>query len=74
MVRLIMRYAPPGGIVGKGVAKLFQREPNIQARRDLRRFKQLMETGEIADQRLALGPRERDPDRTANLGEHPCAH
>jgi uncharacterized membrane protein len=27
---------------------MFQREPAIQARRDLRRFKQLMETGEIA--------------------------
>ena len=48
MVRLIMRYDPPGGIVGKGLAKLFQREPHIQARRDLRRFKQLMENGEIA--------------------------
>lgn len=41
-------YDPPGGIIGKVVAKLFQREPAIQARRDLRRFKQLMETGEIA--------------------------
>jgi len=41
-------YDPPAGIVGKLVSKLFQREPAIQARRDLRRFKQLMETGEIA--------------------------
>jgi uncharacterized membrane protein len=41
-------YDPPGGTFGKLVAKLFQREPAIQARRDLRRFKQLMETGEIA--------------------------
>jgi uncharacterized membrane protein len=48
MVRLVIRYDPPGGIVGKGIAKLFQREPHIQARRDLRRFKSLMETGEIA--------------------------
>ena len=48
MVRLVMRYDPPGGIVGKGIAKLLQREPHIQARRDLRRFKSLMETGEIA--------------------------
>ena len=30
------------------VAKLLQREPSLQARRDLRRFKQLMETGEVA--------------------------
>ena len=41
-------YDPPMGVVGKIVAKMFQREPAIQARRDLRRFKQLMETGEIA--------------------------
>jgi uncharacterized membrane protein len=47
-VRLIQRYDPPGGTIGKGLAKLLQREPKIQARRDLRRFKQLMETGEVA--------------------------
>ncbi|TZG27636.1 SRPBCC family protein [Sphingomonas montanisoli] len=41
-------YDPPAGLVGKLIAKMFQREPAIQARRDLRRFKQLMETGEIA--------------------------
>ena len=41
-------YDPPGGAIGKAIAKLFQREPKVQARRDLRRFKQLMETGEIA--------------------------
>lgn len=41
-------YDPPGGTIGKLVAKLFQREPAIQARRDLRCFKQLMETGEVA--------------------------
>ena len=41
-------YSPPGGVIGKVIAKIFQREPAIQARRDLRRFKQLMETGEVA--------------------------
>ncbi len=41
-------YDPPAGIIGKVIAKMFQREPAIQARRDLRPFKQLMETGEIA--------------------------
>lgn len=41
-------YDPPAGFIGKVIAKMFQREPAIQARRDLRRFKQLMETGEIA--------------------------
>ncbi|GFE76630.1 MULTISPECIES: SRPBCC family protein [Novosphingobium] len=41
-------YDPPAGVLGKLIAKMFQREPAIQARRDLRRFKQLMETGEVA--------------------------
>lgn len=48
VVTATILYTPPGGIIGKAIAKLFQREPAIQARRDLRRFKQLMETGEIA--------------------------
>ena len=47
IVHLVMTYDPPAGTVGKLVAKLFQREPRIQARRDLRRFKQLLETGEV---------------------------
>jgi len=47
-VRLTMRYSPPAGLPGRAIAKLLQREPNVQARRDLRRFKMLQETGEIA--------------------------
>jgi uncharacterized membrane protein len=46
-VRLLIRYKPPAGALGRAVAKVLQREPNVQARRDLRRFKQLMETGEV---------------------------
>jgi len=48
VVRATIAYEPPLGGVGKLVARLFQREPRLQTRRDLRRFKQLMETGEIA--------------------------
>lgn len=48
VVTATILYDPPAGVVGKLIAKMFQREPAIQARRDLRRFKQLMETGEIA--------------------------
>ncbi|MDN2579115.1 SRPBCC family protein [Aquibium sp. ELW1220] len=51
VVDLTMSYDPPGGAVGAMVAKMFQREPSIQARRDLKRFKQLMETGEVATAR-----------------------
>ena len=48
VVSAMIAYDPPGGAIGEFVAKLFQKEPSIQARRDLRRFKQFMETGEIA--------------------------
>ena len=47
-VTATIAYDPPGGDLGKLIAKLFQKEPKIQARRELRRFKQLMETGEIS--------------------------
>jgi uncharacterized membrane protein len=48
VVEATVAYVPPGGEVGRLIAKLFQREPAIQGRRELRRFKMLMETGEIA--------------------------
>jgi uncharacterized membrane protein len=48
VVTATIAYDPPAGFIGKTIAKLFQREPAMQARRDLRRFKQLMETGEVA--------------------------
>jgi uncharacterized membrane protein len=57
-VTVTIVYDPPAGVLGKVVAKLFHREPHIQARQDLRRFKQLMETGEIpTSQPPAAAPR-----------------
>jgi uncharacterized membrane protein len=47
VVTVTLTYDPPGGSIGKLIATLFQKEPKVQARQDLRRFKQLMETGEI---------------------------
>jgi uncharacterized membrane protein len=41
-------YDLPAGDLGKLFAKLFQKEPKMQVRRDLRRLKQLLETGEIS--------------------------
>ena len=40
-------YNPPGGALGALVAKLFGEEPEQQVCDDLRRFKQVMETGEV---------------------------
>ncbi len=50
-VRVFISYDPPAGALGKVVAKVMQREPRVQARRELRRFKQLMETGEVSTSR-----------------------
>jgi uncharacterized membrane protein len=47
IVTATLAYDPPASRLGALIAKVFGREPKIQARRDLRRFKQLMETGEI---------------------------
>ena len=46
-VSLILAYDPPAGKLGRLAAKILQHEPEVQARRDLHRFKQLMETGEV---------------------------
>ncbi len=48
IVEAIVAYKPPMGVLGQTVAKLFSAEPSVQARRDLKRLKMLLETGEIA--------------------------
>ena len=52
-VRVQLEYHPPAGALGRRVAWLFGEEPEQQVKEDLRRFKQLMETGEIP---LSEGP------------------
>ncbi len=61
MVRATISYDPPAGALGKAIAKVLQREPNVQARRDLRRFKQLMETGEITTSASPSGRKSEQP-------------
>jgi uncharacterized membrane protein len=46
-VRVRLQYEPPGGKLGSAVAWLFGKEPSQTIQEDLRRFKQLMEAGEI---------------------------
>ena len=48
IVEAVIAYKPPMGALGQAVAKLFSAEPSVQARRDLKRLKMLLETGEIA--------------------------
>lgn len=46
-VHVDIQYAPPAGRAGSVIGKLFGEEPELQVRDDLRRFKQVMETGEV---------------------------
>lgn len=47
LVTVELEYDPPGGVVGAAAARLFGEEPNQQVKSDLRRFKQVLETGEV---------------------------
>jgi uncharacterized membrane protein len=46
-VRVHFQYNPPAGKLGAAVARLFGEEPNQTVREDLRRLKQILETGEV---------------------------
>jgi uncharacterized membrane protein len=46
-VHVEIQYYPPAGSLGKAVAKLFGADPKREAREDLRRLKQVLETGEV---------------------------
>jgi len=47
LIRVHMHFQPPTGRFGLGVAKLMGHDPASEVREDLRRFKQLIETGEL---------------------------
>ncbi|MBE9043985.1 cyclase [Pleurocapsales cyanobacterium LEGE 10410] len=47
-VKVVLEYQPPGGALTNAIAKLFGESPTEQIGDELNRFKQLMETGEIA--------------------------
>lgn len=47
IVRVSLHYSPLGGVLGAGLVKLLGHDPQSRIREDLRRFKQVMETGEI---------------------------
>jgi uncharacterized membrane protein len=65
-VRVKLEYTPPGGGLGRAVAWLFGEEPAQQVRDDLRRFKQIIETGEVV---LSDGPGLWRPAQPAETAE-----
>jgi hypothetical protein len=56
-----LSYDPPGGKLAATIAKLFGEEPSLQLSGDLRRFKQVMELGEVIRS-----------DATVTRGLHPA--
>jgi uncharacterized membrane protein len=46
-VQVTIDYIPPAGQLGLWVAKLFGQEPQQRVKEDLRRFKRIMEAGEV---------------------------
>ncbi len=62
-VHVTLRYQIPGGSLGATVAKLFGQAPDQRVEGDLRRFKQVMETGEIthSDASIHRGPYPAQP-------------
>ena len=72
IVKVNIQYNPPAGVIGATVAKLFGEEPQQQLDDDLRRFKQVMEVGEVVVSDATLmgaGYFEQRPARPADPGE-----
>ena len=46
-VTVHLQYSPPGGKVGAAIARLLGNDAETEIREDLRRFKQLLEAGEV---------------------------
>jgi uncharacterized membrane protein len=46
VVSVSLEYQPPAGAIGAAIARLTGQEPSQQIRKDLHRFKQIMEAGE----------------------------
>lgn len=63
MLSATIAYDPPGGVIGEWIAKLLQREPALQVRRDLRRLKQFLETGEVTSSASPSARKSEDPTK-----------
>ncbi|HET9479265.1 MAG TPA: SRPBCC family protein [Pyrinomonadaceae bacterium] len=72
IVKVNIQYNPPAGVLGATVAKLFGEEPEQQLDDDLRRFKQVLEVGEVVVSDATLmgtGYFQQRPARPADIDE-----
>jgi len=72
IIKVNIQYNPPVGVIGATFAKLFGEEPEQQLDDDLRRFKQIMEVGEVVVSEATLlgtGYLQQRPGRPAEASE-----
>jgi uncharacterized membrane protein len=69
-VLLTMKFEPPGGRLAAAAARLVRKAPAIKMHNDLRRFKQLMEVGEVvrSDASIFRGPHPARPSAEGSNG------
>src|SRR5688572_18829012 len=63
-IKVVLNYNPPGGKAAALFAKLFGKEPGQLVEHNLRRLKQLIETGEIPTTEGQTSGREPEPQTT----------
>ena len=63
VVKLEIEYKPKAGPIGAGIAKIFSAIPKTQLNKDLRRFKQLIEVGEVVQSDATAGKGTPHPGR-----------
>jgi len=68
-VHVQLKYHPPGGAVGRAIAKLFGQAPEQKVRADLRKLKQVLETGEVVQSDASIHTRPHSA-RPAGRDEH----
>lgn len=72
-VHVDLTYAPPAGPLGVALAKVTGREPSQQISEDLRRLKQILETGQVIRSEAMAGGRRFRQRPAQPLGERPPA-
>ena len=72
-VHLELGFEPPLGAFGAGLARLFHQVPEVQIKNDLRRLKQILETGEVVHSDASIH-RGLHPARPVSPEQLPLLH
>ena len=72
-VKVVLNYNPPGGKAASLLAKLFGKEPGQLIEHNLRRFKQLIETGEIPTTEGQTSGRQRQTEASGERKQNKMA-